>query len=265
MIDPHWLLEDLDPRTWRAIGRFFMPAQYIMAAQPGERGLFVLHDGGHAPRVVDSHLGDRHDVPVTGLADPRQMARDLLADGEWDRVHVIDRHHLMHVAREAQAEPRRDLTLDEYYHLVYGLIWDGSSGYVCEPPHPGHWRGLTYSGLRALAAGLPSPCGLALCVIDSQVEIGLVLGLQQGRIVRVTTLEGLPPISLSPAVSDAYVAEVWTAVERAVAPPAGVLVCTRAMFERYVDQTDKRAALRAAIAAGEARVRLGAEVGALLG
>src|SRR5207248_6909051 len=121
------------PHTWRAIGRYFMPSQYIMAAQPGERGLFIVHDGGTRPRAVDSQVGVRTDLPLAGLRDPRQLAKDLYADGEWDRVHIIDRRHLEHVAREAQSSPRRELTLDEYYHLVYQLIWDGSAGYVAEP------------------------------------------------------------------------------------------------------------------------------------
>src|SRR5262245_14111215 len=163
-----------------------MPSQYIMAAQPGERGLFILHDGGQNPRVVDSAIGPRTDVPLAGLRDPRRLAEDLFADGEWDRVHVIDRRHLAHVARQSQSAPRRELTLDEYYHLVYELIWDGSDGYVCAPPHPGNWRGWTYARLRALADGLPSPCSVGLCVLEAnELHIGLVLGLRDGRIVRV--------------------------------------------------------------------------------
>jgi hypothetical protein len=256
VIDPHWLLEDLDPRTWRAIGRYFMPSQYIMAAQPGERGLFILHDGGQQPRAVDSQLGPRTDLPLAGLSDPRRLAQDLLADGEWDRVHVIDRRHLEHVARESQSAPRRELTLDEYYHLVYELIWDGSTGYVCEPPHPGNWHGWTYARLREMARQLPSPCALALCVLeDAQVEIGLVLGVRDGRIVRVTTLEGLPPLAVRPSVSDSFVARVWSAVEAAVAPPAAVLVCTRAAFAEWIVAPDKGASLARAIDNGTAALR----------
>jgi hypothetical protein len=258
VIDPHWLLEDLDPKTWRAIGRYFMPSQYIMAAQPGERGLFIVHDGGQRPRAVDSQLGPRTDLPLAGLSDPRRLARDLLADGEWDRVHVIDRRHMEHVARASQSSARRELTLDEYYHLVYELIWDGSAGYVCEPPHPGHWQGWTYWRLREIARQLPSPCALALCVLaDAQVEIGLVVGLREGRIMRVTTLEGLPPLGLTPSVSDSFVGAVWSALEAAVAPPAAVLVCMRAAFEEWILAPDKDAALTRAIANGTAALRGG--------
>jgi hypothetical protein len=38
MIDPHWILEDLDPHTWRNLGRFIDPGLYIRAARPDERG-----------------------------------------------------------------------------------------------------------------------------------------------------------------------------------------------------------------------------------
>jgi hypothetical protein len=239
VIDPHWLLEDLDPKTWRAIGRFFMPSQYIMAAQPDERGLFILHDGGQHPKVVDSALGPRTDVPLAGLSNPRRLAEDLRADGEWDRVHVIDRRHLAHVAREAQSSARRDLTLDEYYHLVYQLIWDGSDGYVCAPPHPGHWHGWTYGRLREWAARLPSPCSVGLCVLEGHdVHIGLVLGFNDGRIVRVTTFEGLPPLSVTPAVSDRFADDLWQALG-AVGPPAALLVATRERFEALVAAPDR--------------------------
>jgi hypothetical protein len=234
-----------------------MPSQYIMAARPGERGLFVLHDGGRRPRAVDSALGPRHDLPLAGIGDPRKLAADLYADGEWDRVHVVDRRHLERVARDSQATARRELTLDAYYHLVYELIWDGSAGYVCEPPHPGHWHGWTYARLREVAAGLPSPSAVGLVVLDSgQVDIGLVLGLRDGRVVRVTTLAGLPALATAPGVDERYVEEVWSAIEVAVAPPAGVLVCTRAAFEAWIVAEDKPAFLARAQQDGSARLRL---------
>jgi len=256
VIDPHWLLEDLDPKTWRAIGRYFMPSQYIMAAQPSERGLFILHDGGQHPRVVDSELGPRTDVPLAGLRDPRRLAEDLFADGEWDRVHVIDRRHLAHVAREAQSAPRRDLTLDEYYHLVYQLIWDGSDGYVCSPPHPGNWHGWTFEQLRELASRARSPCAVGLCVLDDgELHIGLVLGLRDARIVRVTTLEGLPPVVETPAVSADFADAVWGAME-VVAPAAALLVATREAFEQWIVAADKSATLARAVQDRVALVRL---------
>jgi hypothetical protein len=235
MIDPHWLVEDLDPRTWRAIGRFFMPAQYIAAAQPGEHGLFVLHDGGQHPRVVDDQTGPRPDLRIDHVDDPRALALELHERAEWDRVHVIDRRHLAKVARVAQATPRRELTLDAYYHLVYELIWsDGSDGYVCVPPHPGQRYGVRYGELLALVRSLPSPSSVGLCVLDgAEVEIGLVLGFRDGRIVRVTTLEGLPPFDHI-ALDDAFVDALWRALEHAIAPPAAVLVCTRPVFEEWL-------------------------------
>ena len=137
MIDPQWSLVDLDPRTWRAIGPLFDPGQYIRAAQPGEHGLFVLHAGGRVLRIVDTALGVRRDLAALPADDPRALAESLYARGEWQRVHVIDQGHLAGVARQAQATPRRDLTLDQYYHLVYELVWGAPNGYMSVPPHPG--------------------------------------------------------------------------------------------------------------------------------
>jgi hypothetical protein len=255
VIDPNWVLEDLDPVTWRAIGPLFMPAQYVAAAQPGEHGLFVLHDDGLRPRVVDTAGGKRDDLGITQVEDARSLAAELYARGEWDRVHVIDRRHLAHVSAEAQATPRRELTLDAYYHLVYRLIWDGSAGYVCQPPHPGHWGGLTYADIGDFVggAGSGSRASIGLCVLDG---IGLALGVESGRIRRVTTLEGLPslpPPSLEPSFLDAF----WAALESTIAPPFAALVCTRSVFDAFIRASDKRAILQGAAQHGEACWRWG--------
>ena len=146
MIDPNWSLIDLDPRTWRNIGRFFDPGQYIRAAQPGERGLFVLHDAGQIMRVVDTSYGVRRDLALGFVAEPRALAQQLYERGDWERVHVIDRRHLASVAREAQTTSRRDLTLDAYYRLVYHLLWDGSAGHRDAAP-------AAASGIAALRRG----------------------------------------------------------------------------------------------------------------
>ncbi len=253
MIDPDWVVEDLDPRTWRAIGRFFRPGQYVAAAQPGEHGLFILHDGGRRLRVVDTAVGVRLDLAPAHVDSPALLAAELHARGEWDRVHVIDRRHLAHVAGTAQAEARRDLTLDAYYHLVYQLLWDGSNGYVAVPPHPGSWHGWTYGAMLELLLGLPSPCSLALCVVG---EIELVLGVSGGRIVRVTTFEGLPALRIAPTVSEDFADALRDALERAIAPPAAVLVCTAAAFEAWLTAEDKPAALQQATLRGDALLRV---------
>ncbi len=109
MIDPNWQLVDLDPATWRQIGRFFDPGQYLRAAQPGEHGLFVLHERGNVQRVVDSKTGVRRDIAFEKIDDPQEYAQRLYEQGEWQRVHVIDKAHLALVAQSAQATPQREL------------------------------------------------------------------------------------------------------------------------------------------------------------
>jgi hypothetical protein len=254
VIDPHWLLQDLDPRTWRAIGRFFLPSQYIAAAQPGEHGLFVLHDGGAPVRAVDTTVGPRSDLAISApVMDPRDLARELFATGEWDRVHVIDKRHLAHVAMESQATPRRDLTLDAYYHMVYDLIWDGSAGYVVEPPRSPDWHCWTYAGLLEFIARLPSPSALGLCVLeeDGSLHVGLAARVDGGRFTRVTTFEGLPP--LRPTVTGSFLEEFVAALDQRLGPAAAVLVCTRSTFETWVVSDDKRAALEAGNAVWQVR------------
>src|SRR4051812_20397825 len=154
MIDPYWQVVDLDPVTWRQIGRFFDPGQYLRTAQSGEHGLFVLHEQGNVLRIVDSKTGVRCDIILKTINDPQASARQLYATGEWQRVHIIDKRHLNQVAHSAQASPRRELTLDQYYHEVYQLLWGEPDGYVSIPPHPGHWHGWRYQEIKELLADL---------------------------------------------------------------------------------------------------------------
>jgi hypothetical protein len=259
MIDPHWSVIDLDPRTWRNLGRFFDPGQYIRAAQPGEHGLFVLHEAGRLLRAVDTQRGVRCDLAIANCAEPRALAERLFATGEWQRVHVIDKRHLARVAREAPAEPRRDLTLDGYYRLVYQLLWDGSHGYVSVPPHPGHRHHLTYAALKQFVSGLPPESTLALGVFDDAgVAIGLVLELKDGRIVRVTTFEGLDLPEETMRLSPDFLAQLWSRLEERFSPPAGVVLCSQAAFEGWLaaDLAGKGAFLHGALDQGEALWRL---------
>jgi hypothetical protein len=257
MIDPHWSLVDLDPHTWRNLGQLIEPGRYVGAAQPGEHGLFVLHDGARILRAVDSASGVRRDLALSLGRGPAALARDLYACGEWQRVHVIDRRHLAEVARLAQATPRRELTLDQYYHLVHTLIWGADDGYVSLPPHPGHWHGWTYAGVTAFVARLPDPATVALGVLDgTTTEIGLILDLRGGLIRTLTTFEtfGLP----APAFELTAVSfeRLWALLESrrldGAPMPAAALLCSRGAFDAWLEGEDKLGALEGAALRGEA-------------
>jgi hypothetical protein len=260
MIDPHWSLVDLDPRTWRAIGRFFDPGQYIRAAQPGEHGLFVLHDGTRVLRAVDSQTGVRSDLALDTLGDPHALLERLYAHGEWQRVHLIDKRHLAEVARMSQAVTRRDLTLDQYYHMVYRLLWNNGGGYLCLPPRPAAWHGWTYAGVQAFVARLPDAATVALGVLDGDaLLIGLILELRGGLIRVVTTFEALGEPAPA-AVSSAAFEHLWLLLEQRSAAgspsPAAALLCTEAVFEAWLTADDKPAILEHAAQSGAAYWRL---------
>lgn len=256
MIHPHWQLTDLDPVTWRTIGPLFDPAQYVRAARPGERGLFLLHDGGRPLRVVDSATGPRPDLTPDRVDDPAALAQALFARGEWERVHVIDRRHLREVARRAQSDYRREQTLDGYYHDVYTLIWGNPDGYVAVPPHPGHWHGWRYGEIGDFVRALPTPATLALGVwAGEQLTIGLIGQVEGGEFVRVTTFEALPPDGRPTAPTAAEAARLWETLGACLAPPAALLLCTDAAFQGWLHAEDKAAALADAVAAGTAHLR----------
>lgn len=245
MIDPYWKLVDLDPVTWRQLGRFFDPGQYLRAAQPGEHGLFLLHDGGKVLRVVDSQSGVRRDLVPALLDDPQECARQLYARGEWQRVHVIDKAHLAMVARVAQETPHRELSLDGYYHQVYQLLWGNPGGYVSVPPHPGHWHGWTYEQVKQWVSALPfSPATLALGVFaQDRWQIGLILLCERGHIRKVTTFESLEPRALAAGLCESTLTALVQQLTDTLAPPAGLLLCSQETFDAWIEQEDKYAVL----------------------
>ncbi len=263
MIDPNWSLVDLDPRTWRNLGHLIEPGRYVSAAQPGEHGLFVLHDGQRILRTVDSASGVRRDLALALEGGPMALAHELYARGEWQRVHVIDRRHLANVARLAQATPQRDLTLDQYYHLVYRLLWNESDGYISLPPPAGHWNGWTYTGIKAFVARLPDPATVALGVLsETGTEIGLILDLRGGMIRTVTTFETIglpaPTFELAPTSFEQLWAMLASRHAQGAPLPAAVLLCSQATFDAWITGADKLNILREAAARGEAfwRVQL---------
>lgn len=244
MIDPHWQVVDLDPHTWRHLGRFFDPGQYIRAAQPGEHGIFILHDDGTLLRIYDSNIGTRNDLNISRVEQPQALAQQLYEHGEWQRVHIINKRHLAYVAYQAQARPQRSLHLDEYYQHVYQLLWEHQNGYVCMPPHSGHWHGWTMSKLQHFVSKLPEIATLALGVFEGDtLNIGLILELHQGVIKRVTTFEALPLFQTDLALSPELLELLQQQLAQHFVPAAGILLCTQEVFENWVSAEDKYAVL----------------------
>jgi len=255
MIDPQWDVVDLDPVTWRNLGRFIDPPQYVRAAQPGEHGLFIVHDQGRVVKVFDTDRARRSGVKIDRVVDARALAKELHARGHWDRVHVINQQHLARVGYLAGASANRSLHLDGYYQLVYDLIWDRSDGYVAEPPKPDHWNHWTMSQLEQFVSRLPKSASIALGVFDgTRLNIGLVLEFKQGNILRVTTFEAPALQPIVPQLSTDFLDQLWQQLDT-IAPPAAVLLCTQAAFEELITTPDKAACLLGAVQNGSAVLR----------
>lgn len=256
MIDPNWSVIDLDPWTWRNLGRFIDVPQYVRAAQPDEHGLFILHDNGRVLKVVDTDHSRRSSVKIERITAPRSLAKDLYARGEWDRVHVIDQRHLARVGRVSGASANRSLHLDGYYQLVYDLIWDGGDGYVCEPPKPAHWNYWTMSQIEQFVSRLPQSASVALGVFEgTRLNIGLILEFKQGNIVRVTTFEAPAIQPIEPEFAADFLDQLWRQLAN-IAPPAAVLLCTQAVFDEWITTPDKIDFITQAIQNGGALLHL---------
>jgi hypothetical protein len=247
MIDPNWQLTDLDPLTWRNLGRFIEPAQYIRAAQPGECGLFVLHDNGRVLRVVDEAETGFDTSLIQDASEPHTLAVELFTEGRWDRVHIINKQHLANVARMAQRIENRALSLDQYYRHVSQLIWGDAEAYACVPPKPRTWNGWTYDAVLSYVNQLPECASVALGVFDgAALHIGLVIEVTRGQVTRLTTFEALKLAPSAQPLSVDGLDAVWQALARACHPPAAVLLCDVATFEAWLKAEDKANALREA-------------------
>jgi hypothetical protein len=256
MIDPYWDVVDLDPVTWRNIGRFISVPQYVRAAQPGEHGLFIVHDQGRVLKIFDTDRSVHSSVKINRVGDARALAKELHGHGQWDRVHIIDQQHLARVGYLAGASANRSLHLDGYYQLVYDLIWDGGDGYVTEPPKPDHWNHWTMSQLEQFVSRLPKSASIALGVFEGErLNIGLVLEFKSGNIVRVTTFEAPALQPINPQLSPDFLDQLWRQLGN-IAPPAAVLLCTQAVFDKWITTDDKIAHLMRAVQDSMAWLRL---------
>jgi hypothetical protein len=256
MIDPDWEVVDLDPVTWRNIGHFINVPQYVRAVQPGEHGLFIVHDNGRVLKVFDTDRSARSGVKIDRVVNARVLAKELHARGQWDRVHVINQQHLARVGRVAGASANRSLHLDGYYQLVYDLIWDDSDGYVAEPPKPKHWNHWTMSQIEQFVSRLPKSASIALGVFEGErLNIGLVLEFKRGNIVRVTTFEAPALQPIEPRLSADFLDQLWRQLDN-IAPPAAVLLCEQIVFDEWIIAEDKLAPLQQAAQNGTAWLRL---------
>ena len=226
------------------------------AAQPGEHGLFVVHDQGRVLKIFDTDRRARSGVKIDRVGDARALAKELYARGQWDRVHIIDQQHLARVGYLAGASANRSLHLDGYYQLVYDLIWDGGDGYVAEPPKPAHWNHWTMSQLEQFVSRLPKSATIALGVFEGErLNIGLVLEFKQGNIVRATTFEAPALQPIDPQFSPDFLDQLWAQLDH-IAPPAAVLLCTQAAFDEWITAPEKIAFILSAVQNGSALLRL---------
>jgi hypothetical protein len=258
MIDPNWQLVDLDPYTWRAIGKFIDPGMYIRAGSPDENGLYVIHDGGTVLSVVETTGTRRPDLGLERIERPESTARALFDSGEWDRVHVIDRKHLQSVSTEAQQLSNRSLELDAYYRHVFDLVWGNAAGYAVVPEHPRSWNGWTYQRIVEFVSQLQAPASLALGVMgeDGSLVIGLLGEVSEGSFRKVTTFESLPFDPSDVSIDEEFLDRIWSHLLETAFPPAAVLLCTESVFDRWVNGAGKARTIEDAIASGTAILRL---------
>jgi hypothetical protein len=177
-------------------------------------------------------------------------------------VQVINKRHLACVAAQAPATPRHDLHLDEYYHLLYRLIWGNPEGYVCVPQKPDNWYNWRLRDIKAFVSGLPVDSTLAIGVLDrGLVEIGLILELHEGVIDCVSTFEALDLSRDMLQVGSKLMEIVWQQLEQKFAPLATVLLCTPAIFEAWRKADNKRLVLQQAITANTAVLAIRKDMG----
>jgi len=262
MIYEHWDVVDLDPVTWRNLGPYFDPRNFTTRGDPSERTLSILHDGGCVLKVWDSEEGARDDLHLDVIPDPLATAKELYeSNRSWDRVQIFDKKSVLSFAHQAQELVHPEWDLDEYIAWVWELADADPEGLCDYPPRPRDWNGWRYSEVKHFVEEvIPDPSTLVLGVIeDGTLWAGLVLGVRDRQIKRVTTFEALLPLGLGPVTRLEDMDEVLALVARKFDPPAAALFCTRQVFEEWMRGEDKAGTLQRAIARGEAVLNPGAE------
>ena len=242
--------------TWRNLGRFIDVPQYVRAAQPGEHGLFVVHDQGRVLKIFDTDRRARSGVKIDRVGTPARWRKNCTRAASgiacMSSINTIWRASAIWLARRPIARCISTVTIQ----LVYDLIWDGGAGYVAEPPKPAHWNYWTMSQPEQFVSRLPKSATLALGVFEGeQLNIGLVLEVKQGNIVRVTTFEAPALQPIDPQLSADFLDQLWAQLDH-IAPPAAVLLCEQAVFEEWIAAEDKLAPLVQAVQNGTACLRL---------
>jgi len=91
MINPNWDVVDLDPHTWRALGRYLKIHNISVLPNPVNMACSFYMIMGKLLRIVDTRKGLRTDLSISAVDDPAQIAHQLYQTGEWQRVHVINK------------------------------------------------------------------------------------------------------------------------------------------------------------------------------
>jgi hypothetical protein len=170
---------DLDPVEWAVLNELVLEARRL------RRWGYVLHADG---QVLSRHPSDVGVTPGEAVGHPAQLAQRLRAEGEFDRVVVIDRARLPALARAGAelVEPDGDLT--RYRERVDGLYWS-SPAVVTDPAPPANpWLEMRLC-TEALGAGL-----VHVLVYDDGhggcLRTALSLRVQDGSVTRISSPAG---------------------------------------------------------------------------
>ncbi len=254
MLSPDVEIVDVDPISWQNLFTILQPAKQ-------QRELFILHDKGTVLRVCETEKKRRTDIsgPIT---DARALAKSLLSDDDTlDRVFIYDVDSVRHLFVRIRSPEYDRMDLDEYRHMVRGLVYGEFSSGICVEPPLGDWYDTCYEGFQKMFSRLPSPSTLVVGIYDSGREFtSLLIQLERGKAARISTFDALVPDGHKERSEPDDVGSFLRLVERKFPPVSFAVFTNPPVASAVVSSADPLGVLGDAANSGAARIPVGAEV-----
>ncbi len=208
MIDQDIAVIDIDPVSWRNLGR--MRKELI----PDQRILTVLKDEGRIVAVFDHHRRRPVEIPDASEA-PGELARRLFQDngGAFDKVRVWEREALKEFAKEISFPLRQELDRDDYQHWARALRRTNYRGTIAEyPPYEEEKDPFGYPLLRSFVGNHDDSILFIAAFAGGAPSFNLILGVKNKKVNLLTTWDAFGGEELKPD---------WAAAEAKLAAKFG--------------------------------------------
>jgi hypothetical protein len=239
MIHRNVEIVDLDPLTWRNLGKVLRIDELSAIHSVEHRTLSILHQAGTVLKVA---LPQGVNVQLDStINDPQQFARQLYENAahQVDCVQIFEKSSLARFSDAVQRLDWQKLTSGDFYLRAYELAQADTAGIVYYPSDQAPRWNVMFKHAQRLLSTVPDGQTLVLGIYDNgQPYFTLIVKVEQQQITLCTTFEYLQPFGIDPAVVPSTADDVLPIVrlvEQHIGKVAHSLFCDRMAFEAWRD------------------------------